>query len=34
LAETVHDPADVDLELKFLVEVVSLPPAATSLERL
>jgi RNA polymerase sigma-70 factor (ECF subfamily) len=33
LAETVDDPADVDLELKFLVEVVSRPRTASSLEQ-
>jgi RNA polymerase sigma factor (sigma-70 family) len=33
LAETVDDPADVDQELKFLLEVVSRPRAASSLDR-
>jgi len=32
LAETVDDPADVDRELKFLLEVVSRPRASSSLE--
>jgi RNA polymerase sigma factor (sigma-70 family) len=33
LAETVDDPADVDQELRFLVEIVSRPRAASSLEQ-
>jgi hypothetical protein len=33
LAETVSDPADVDDELEFLLQVISRRQASTSLER-